>query len=267
MAPVSATFKGIKDLFYETRVLMGRGYTLRRFADEVLGGSVEPVMLSYIEKGKRFPTEALVRKLAEVRGQDSRELLILLWQSRILHSFSRELRRALNGPKTETAPGLEEADLAFLVSRAIAALPDSGQWIPQKRWKEAIKKAAREVGEKRPASLARATITTLTDKNLVEIKGEKVRRLARHYIADSAEEKQSLAIEFCGIFVKGLLEKVIRQEKKTYVRNHYLHIPDKKIVEFHKKLDRAVQKVVEEFATSEKEGKKFLNILMTSTPF
>ncbi|HEY5648145.1 MAG TPA: hypothetical protein VIU33_01495, partial [Nitrospiria bacterium] len=104
MAPVSATFKGIKDLFYETRVLMGRGYTLRRFADEVLGGSVEPVMLSYIEKGKRFPTEALVRKLAEVRGQDSRELLILLWQSRILHSFSRELRRALNGPKTETAP-------------------------------------------------------------------------------------------------------------------------------------------------------------------
>ncbi len=50
--------KGIKDIFYETRVLMGRSYTLRRFAEEVLGGSVDPVMLGYIEKGTRFPNEA-----------------------------------------------------------------------------------------------------------------------------------------------------------------------------------------------------------------
>ncbi len=38
-------------MFYETRVLTGRDYTLRRFATEVLGGSVEPVMLGCIEKG------------------------------------------------------------------------------------------------------------------------------------------------------------------------------------------------------------------------
>ena len=56
--------KGIKDLFYETRVLSGREYTVTRFAKEVLGGAVDPVMLGYIEKGKRFPNEALVRRLA-----------------------------------------------------------------------------------------------------------------------------------------------------------------------------------------------------------
>ena len=76
--------KGIKDAFYETRVLMGRDFTLRRFASEVLGGSVDPVMLGYIEKGKRFPSEALVRRLAAVRKQDAHELLALLWRDRII---------------------------------------------------------------------------------------------------------------------------------------------------------------------------------------
>ena len=37
--------KGIKDIFYETRVLTGRDYTVKRFAKEVLAGSVDPVML------------------------------------------------------------------------------------------------------------------------------------------------------------------------------------------------------------------------------
>jgi Asp-tRNA(Asn)/Glu-tRNA(Gln) amidotransferase A subunit family amidase len=38
--------KGIKDVFYETRALMGRDYTVRRFAQEVLGGSVSPAALA-----------------------------------------------------------------------------------------------------------------------------------------------------------------------------------------------------------------------------
>ena len=91
--------KGIKDVFYETRVLMGRDYTLRRFANEVLGGSVDPVMLGYIEKGKRFPSEALVRRLAAVRKQDPHELLALLWRDRMLYAFGRELRRVLHAPR------------------------------------------------------------------------------------------------------------------------------------------------------------------------
>ena len=85
--------RGIKDVFYETRVLLGREYTLRRFATEVLGGSIDPVMLGYIEKGKRFPSEALVRRLAALRKQDPHELLALLWRDRMLYAFGRELRK------------------------------------------------------------------------------------------------------------------------------------------------------------------------------
>ena len=44
--------KAIRDYFYETRVLMGREFTVKRFAVEVLEGAVDPVMLGYIEKGK-----------------------------------------------------------------------------------------------------------------------------------------------------------------------------------------------------------------------
>ena len=76
-------------MFYETRVLMGRDYTVRRFATEVLGGSIDPVMLGYIEKGKRFPSEALVRRLAAIRKQDPHELLALLWRDRILYAFGK----------------------------------------------------------------------------------------------------------------------------------------------------------------------------------
>src|ERR1041385_9222755 len=99
MAGRPSARKGIRDVFYETRVLMGREFTLRRFATEVLGGSVDPVMLGYIEKGKRFPSEALVRRLAAIRKQDAHELLALLWRDRILYAFGRELRRVLHAPR------------------------------------------------------------------------------------------------------------------------------------------------------------------------
>ena len=57
--------------------MMGREYTVRRFAIEVLGNSVSPLLLGYIEKGKRMPNEGLVRRLAVVRKQDPQELLAL----------------------------------------------------------------------------------------------------------------------------------------------------------------------------------------------
>src|SRR5258705_13763742 len=99
MAAVSPSRKSIKDAFYETRVLMGREYTVRRFAKEVLGDSVDAVMLSYIEKGKRFPSEALVRRLAAIRKEDAHSLLALLWRDRILYAFGKELRRVLHAPR------------------------------------------------------------------------------------------------------------------------------------------------------------------------
>src|SRR3972149_416777 len=97
MSRAATDRRSIGHLFYETRALRGREYTLKRFAAEVLGGSVDPVMLGYIEKGKRFPSEALVRRLAAVRQQDAHELLALLPPDRLLCAFGRELRRRVDG--------------------------------------------------------------------------------------------------------------------------------------------------------------------------
>jgi hypothetical protein len=267
MAQKPSTFKGIKDVFYETRVLTGRGYTLKRFAVEVLDKAVDPVMLSYIEKGKRFPSEALVRKLAQVRGHDPQELLVLLWQDRILYAFARELRRVMKGGNGGEGEGIAEAELAFIVSRAIAALPDDGGWMTTASWQRELRRAARELGKKHRPDLLKTVIGILQRQGLIEQRGNKVRRVGRHYVPGSLEEKRSLAMQFCGIFTKGILDKVVRQGKGTYVRNHYLQIPEEKIAEFHNRLDQVVRRTVEEFATEEGGAGKFLNVLITSTPF
>ena len=98
MAAALPQLRSIKDVFYETRVLMGREYTVRRFATEVLGNSLDPVMLGYVEKGKRFPSEALVRRLAAIRKEDPHPLLALLWRDRMVYAFGKELRRVLQAP-------------------------------------------------------------------------------------------------------------------------------------------------------------------------
>lgn len=265
MAAKSSTFKGINDIFYETRVQWGRDYTIKRFAQEVLEGAVDPVMLSYIEKGKRFPTEELVRKLAAVRRQDPRELLVLLCQDRILHAFSREYGRLVKTP----APGegrMAEADVAFIISRAIAAFPDGGGWIPLARWQQEVQKAVGDVGSARPSLSFNRILALLKRQGLVRQKGDQVRRSGRHYAPESPAETRSLAMEFCGIFAKGLLEKFVRKEKKTYVRNYYLHIPEKKIEAFHRRVDAALRQAVKDFAADETDTGKFINVLTTSTP-
>ena len=124
--PAASPRKGIKDLFYETRVLMGREYTAQRFAAEVLGGSIHPVALGYIEKGTRLPSEALVRRLAAARKEDPQVLLAVLCRDRMIQAFGKELRRVLHTPRQMA--GIEDADLAALMFQAIAALPDDGSW-------------------------------------------------------------------------------------------------------------------------------------------
>jgi hypothetical protein len=148
--------RGIKDIFYETRALMGRDFTVRRFATEVLGGAVHPLMLGYIEKGTRFPNESLVRRLAAIRNEDPQELLAVLWRDRMIHAFA-----------------------------------------------------------------------------------------------------------------KGLLDKLALQhvETGTYLRNHYLHIDHEQLPEFQQRLDEAVKKLADEFVTDKSPRTRFLNLLITSTPF
>jgi hypothetical protein len=268
MAVVQPGPRSLKDVFYETRVLMGRDYTLRRFATEVLGSSVDPVMLGYIEKGKRFPSEALVRRLATVRKQDPHELLALLWRDRILYAFGRELKRVLKAPRA--VGDIEDAELAVRVSQAIAALPDDGSWITQARWRKQFREGSDKRSERKPVSdtVAKQVEQLLRDRGLVEIKGAQVRRQGRHFVARDAGERLALALEFCALFAKGLLDKLALAETDTgtYLRNHYLNIDAERIPEFHKRLDEAARKLAEEFATDKSETTRFLNILINATP-
>jgi hypothetical protein len=266
--PASAR-KGIKNVFYETRVLMGRDYTLRRFAAEVLGGTVDPVMLGYIEKGKRFPSEALVRRLAAVRKQDPQELLALLWRDRILYAFAKELRRVLHAP--QAVRGVEDADLAVVMSQAIAALPDDGSWIPVARWRRAFRQGTDRRVRTAAVSdaLAQQVEAALREREVAEVRGGKVRRRARHFIAQGTPERQALALEFCALFAKGLLDKLALPEADTgtYLRNHYLNIAPDRLPEFHRRLEAAVRALAEEFAADATAQTRFLNVLVTATPF
>jgi hypothetical protein len=255
--------KGIKDIFYETRVLTGRDYTVKRFAKEVLAGAVDPVMLGYIEKGKRFPNEALVRRLAAARGEPAAPLLAVLYRDRMLHAFGRELRRALHDPAA--VEGIEDADLAMQVSRAIAALPDDGSWVPARTWRAKIAVAVRD--KSNGAAVTRVA-ALLRERNLVEQQNGRVRRVARHFVATTLPERRALAMEFSAIFAKALLDKLSLPESAaaTYLRNHYLHIDRARLPEFYERLEAAARALAEEFAADAGAGTEFLNVLLVATP-
>jgi hypothetical protein len=268
MAERAALQRGIKDVFYETRVLSGREYTLRRFAEEMLGGGVDPVMLGYIEKGKRFPSEALVRRLAAVRRQDPHELLALLWRDRIIYAFGRELQRVLHAPRA--VAGIEDAALAVLVSQAIAALPDDESWIPLATWRKAFRRVQgrRTAAAAVPDALAQQVEQALIERNLVERRSARVRRRGRHFVPQNTAERRALALEFCALFAKGMIDKLALTEidTGTYLRNHYLHIDAARLPEFHRRLEAAIRALVEEFAGDASEKSRFLNILINATP-
>jgi len=269
MSASSGGRRRIGQVFYETRVLLGREYTLRRFAAECLGGRVDPVMLGYIEKGQRFPTEALVRRLAVVRREDPMPLLALLWRDRMLHAFGKELKRVLHAPRAVS--GIEDADLAVLVSQAIAALPDDGSPMPLSRWRRQIRsgvdrRSQREVVDD---ALAKRVEELLRTREVVEVSGQRVRRKERHYVATDSGERLSLALEFCALFAKGLVDKLVlaESEPETYLRNHFLHLSPQRLPEFQRRLEEALRKLAEEFAEDESAETRFLNVLVTSTPF
>lgn len=255
--------KGIKEIFYETRVLSGREFTVKRFAKETLEGAVDPVMLGYIEKGKRFPNEALVRRLAAVRGEPAGPLLAALSRDRMLYAFGRELRRALHDPAD--VEGIADADLAVQVSRAIAALPDDGRWIPVRTWRARIAVAVR--GKDGGREVTRVA-SLLLERKLVEQEKGRVRRVARHFVATTLSERRALAMEFAAIFAKALLDKLSPEEtaKATFLRNHYLHIDRARLPEFYERLEAAARALAEEFAADAGAGTEFLNVLLVSTP-
>ena len=257
---------------------MGRGYTVRRFANEVLGGAVDPVMLGYIEKGQRFPSADLVRRLARLREEDPVELLALLSRDRMSYAFAKELRRVLSvgdisvsgsDDHDDDVVAVGDAAFAMTVSRAIAVLPDDGRWITVRTWNQRIQRILAELsGADSGHEVSRLTgdVTRLLEaQGIVEIRDAKVRRIGRHYVPSSPEQRRSLAMEFFGIFTRGLLGKVVLDEHDTYLRNHYLHIPEERVREFQRRLDDAIRHIVEEYAVEDDRTAKFLNVLVTAS--
>src|SRR5262249_19534566 len=162
-----------------------RGYTLKRFAAEVLEDAVDPVMLGYIEKGTRFPSEALVRRLAALRQQNATELLALLARDRMLHAVGRALQRVLQAPHALGA--IEDASLAVVISEAIAALPDDAHWISVGAWRTTLRVLPRP--RRQPAQarerLAQQVEALLLERGLIEIQGDQVRKRDRYFAAET----------------------------------------------------------------------------------
>jgi hypothetical protein len=267
--PERSRLRRIGEVFYETRVLRGRRWSMRRFAQEALDGRIEPVMLSYIEKGERFPNEDLVRQLAVFRHEDDpKALLAMLWRERILYAIGRELDRAQQ-IESEVG-GVEDGALAVRLSRAMAALPDDGAWIPYARWRREF----RREGKRRPrtaaeeAALDAGVEKILRQHGLAEIRSQRVRRKGRHLQAEGPEERRAVAQQFSELFAKGLLDRVALPDADTgtYLRNHYANIERARIREFHEALDAALRTLTERFAATPSRETVFMNVLTTATP-
>ena len=257
--------RSIGEIFYETRVL--RRLSLRRFATEALDGRIEPVMLSYIEKGERFPSEDLVRHLAAFRREDPQLLLAALWRDRIIYAITREVDRAF-----QAAPAVADVDdgaLAVRVSRAIAALPDDGSWIAADRWRREFRrdgKRRRRTASEESALDARVE-ETLKRHDLVESRAGQVRRKGRHLQAEGVEERRAVALQFAGLFAKGLIDRVALPDEPTgtYLRNHYLNVERARLDEFQTALDAALRALTERFAATASRDTEFMNVLTTAT--
>ena len=113
-----------------------------------------------------------------------------------------------------------------------------------------------------------AAFPLLQQREIIEVQGTRVRRRGRHFVAQTSEERQALALEFCTLFLKGLLDKLVLPEVQpdTYVRNHYLHIDSARVPEFQQRLEEALRTLAEEFATDASVQTRFLNVLVTATP-
>ncbi len=259
--------KGIGDIFYETRALRGREWTLARFCQEILGGTVDPVMLGYIEKGKRFPNDGLVRRLAAARNEDPRALLAVLARDRMLKTIGKEVRKLAEAPGA--VQGVEDAEIAVRLSMAIAALPDDSSWIAIDKWREVYSAPPKRQKNAVPldSPTADRVRDILVEQDLVELEGDRVRRSGRHYVPQTSSERNALALEYCVLFLKGLLDELAfpDEDTGTYVRNHYFNIDRARLPEFRERLDAALRALSEEYAVEASKDTEFLNVLATAT--
>ena len=253
--PVDATpqRRSIKDVFYETRVLTGRDYTVRRFAIEVLGNSVNPVLLGYIEKGKRMPSEALVRRLAAVRKQDPQELLALLLarphaatRSAASCAASCARRRASAGSTTRTRGAGQPGHRGPAGGRRAGS-----------RWRAGARRFAprRGAGARRPArSPPRGRATSRPRSSSASWSSCAAARCAAAATISSPQNDRPSAGPWGSSSApcssRALLDKLVLAEVNTgtYLRNHYLYVDPEELPEIQRRLDEAVTKIADEFA-------------------
>ncbi len=185
----------------------------------------------------------------------------------MLYAFGRELQKVLQAPQTISS--VADADLAVLISEAISALPDDGSWVPVAQWRRTFRKPPRRRAKREQIEtrLAERAETLLLERELIEIEGDNVRRCGRHYTAHSIEERQTLALEFCTLFLKGMLDKLVLPgvDTGTYLRNHFLDLDPDRLPEFQQRLDEMVRALAEEFATDPSSDTGFFNVLITGT--
>ena len=223
-------------------------------------------MLSYIEKGERFPSEDLVRHLAAFRREDPQALLAALWRDRIVYAVTREIDRAFSATP---AVDVDDGALAVRISRAVAALPDDGSWVASDRWRKEFrrdgKRRRRTPGEE--SALDQRVEETLKRHDLVEMRGGKVRRRGRHLQAEGVEERRAVARQFAGLFAKGLIDRIALPDADTgtYLRNHYLNVDRARLDEFRAALDDALRALTERYAATPSRDTAFMNVLTTAT--
>ncbi len=191
----------------------------------------------------------------------------MLWRDRVLYAVTREIDRAF-----QAAPPVADVDdgaLAVRISRAIAALPDDGAWLPADRWRREFrrdgKRRRRSLGEEN--QLDARVEETLRRHDLVELRSGKVRRKGRHLQAEGLEERRAVARQFAGLFAKGLIDRVAMPDVATgtYLRNHYLNVERARLDEFHAELDAALRALAERFAATPSRDTAFMNVLATAT--
>ncbi|HEY0302478.1 MAG TPA: hypothetical protein VGC36_14130, partial [Rhizomicrobium sp.] len=120
-----------------------------------------------------------------------------------------------------------------------------------------------------PEAVAGEVEATLIARKLVERAGTKVRRRGRHFVPQNTAERQALALEYCALFAKGLIDKVALPESdpETYMRNHPVYVAANRLPDFQRRLDAILHGLAEEFAGDATPESKFLNVLVTSTPY
>lgn len=108
----------------------------------------------------------------------------------------------------------------------------------------------------------------LKARELIDVRSGKVRRRGHHFVAESVDERRALALEFCALFVMGLLDKLVlpHLDTGTYLRNHYLYVDAEQLPAIQERIDKAMTAIADEFAKGPSPQRRFLNILITSTP-